>query len=58
VHVQRQIGGFAESGNRVRTKGDIGDKVTIHNIAVQPISPTLLGPLRVPREIAKIAGKN
>jgi hypothetical protein len=27
----------------LRTKGDIGDKMAIHNVQMQPVSPTFTG---------------
>src|SRR5580704_19749487 len=58
VDIQWQLGGFTKGGDGVRAESDVLYEVTVHHIAVQPISPTLFRSLRVPREVAEIARQN
>jgi hypothetical protein len=57
MHVQNLICGSPNPLNHHRSHGNVGDKVSVHDIDVDHGSTSLLALIQCKREVGKISGK-
>src|SRR3954451_4071374 len=58
MHVQWEIGEFANDCHNCGAKRNVIDEMSIHDVAVNPIGPSLLNPVNFIAQTREICGKN
>ena len=56
MHIQRQLRFFAHNANNFRPERNVIDEMSVHNVAMNPISPGLLDAMNFVSQPRKIRG--